>query len=645
VSAKSLAAQVGAVALAGLAVPAGADSLRQTSWTLHDLDKVAEAYIRASAGMPNKKSQASVLIDLVDPLIAAGDTQKAREVALKAASLLDPPLDPPNEFKKPFLRAAVIEKLAQLNDVQDAEKLASVETAAVDHAFLLGKLGKGRAHAGDVNDALKAAKAIRFLSDGDNAPTAKLAAASANAIGEISIALGDIGASDKALLLAKGLPTRVHVIAETALVLCKADSARTYNPQRGREIAEQAETMAVAAVKAADTPAEKINLIVASGEGLAECMGAASVRTFTEVNLSPELRDRALRGISDQLARRGEITVARALLPTPDPADTEDLLGTAERLVKLGDRETARKMALHASVLPGPVSKAGSAADMPRLIRIFDILTELGAYDEAIAAVQPMDIQNRQQFYLGAVEAEIQKANIAAISKTLPIAIEIFKSQLSTDRQASNSLFELTKNLALAGYQDEALKILGALEESADSPYPILPWQAAELKADMGDLEGALAAADAAGPMTAKPSADQVAMLALLYAYAAKTPPTSPVPPDAIHQAETTLGTVSGPRANALGAIASDMAAKGDIQAAFRAEAGLDADQSSVIAAVRDNAVASIERAQEKSGDLRGAFTTALRIRQPFVRTLTLLSLAKAPLHPQPISSPPQHED
>jgi len=628
-----LANQVSAMALISLAVPAAADSLRQTSWTLHDLDKVADAYITASAGIPTKTAQATVLIDLLDPLITAGDTSKAREVALKAASLLEAP----NEAGKPFSRAAVIEKLAQLNDIQDAEKLASVETAAVDHAFLLEKLGKGRALAGDINDAMKAANAIKSLSNGGNASTPELAAAATDAIAEISVTLDDIGATDKALLLAEGLPTglpKIHALAETARVLCTPDSARTYNPQRGREIAEQVETIAAVAVKAAGTPAGKIGLIAASGEALAKCNGAASLRTFAEANLSPDLRDRALRGISDRLENRGEITLARALLPAPDPSNAEDLLDAAERLVKLGEQETARKMAFQASALIGPLPKMGVGAHIPQLIGLFDILIELSAYDEALAAVQPIDIKDRQQYYLGTIQAEIQKANIAAISKTLPIAIEIFKSQLSTDRQASNSLFELTKNLALAGYQDEARKSFAVLQESADSPYPILPWQAAELKADMGDLDGALVAADAAGPMTAKPSADQVAMLALLYAYAAKTPPTSTVPADAIHQAETTLGTVSGPRANALGAIASDMAKKGDIQAAFRAEAGLDEEKSSVIAVIRDNALVSIECAQQKSGDLWGAFTTALRIRQPFIRTVTLLSLAKSPLRP-----------
>jgi hypothetical protein len=74
------------------------------------------------------------------------------------------------------------------------------------------------------------------------------------------------------------------------------------------------------------------------------------------------------------------------------------------------------------------------------------------------------------------------------------------------------------------------------------------------------------------------------------------------------------------------------MAAKGDIAAASRAVAVLEEERNDLIRGARDTAVNAVANAQIKAGDLRGAFATALRIRESAVRRTPLLKLAGSPI-------------
>jgi hypothetical protein len=233
----------------------------------------------------------------------------------------------------------------------------------------------------------------------------------------------------------------------------------------------------------------------------------------------------------------------------------------------------------------------------------------------------------------------MRKSDPAEVARLLPIAIEAFKMDSTPNHMLQlKALYDLTWALAVAGYRDEALKTFAELQAvTGKTPSADQVRQstllATVLQADAGDVQGALVAANETGPMTEKPSDARIAALAVMNMGGGPgRRPTAAEVEEALRYAAEALPLVAGPKAETLSSIAVHMAAKGNVIAALQAAAVLETEPSNAITGAHDSALNAIADAQAKAGDLRGSFTTVLRIRQSTVRWSLLLKLAGSPI-------------
>lgn len=609
-------------------------------WTAQDLDHVADAATSTLMEYHPSTIAAGMLVELSDALSRAGDASRSKDVLVKAASLLDPPKD----YMSSTPRGSIVEKLAQFGDLSDATALASVEAPSEIKAMLLGKLGAGQARIGNLEGAKKAASEIARLVWSGEANPPSIIDPRETAISEIGLALVDVGDSVDAGRLAEGLrngPPKLRVLDKMALFNCRSIEGKVANVKKGQEVTELAVNFARITLNAPDLPFAKFDIMVGIADAVTTCDGPAKAKAFLEGIVSPDISGKVLSRLADQLIARGDVALARTILPPPDLTDAGELIGTASQLVKMGDRPAALKMALDASRIA--VNAAGGPSGetkkvfqyIPLLGQIFDVLTDLEAYDAAIATVQPIDFANRQQFYERALRAAIWKKDDEAINHLLPITMAVFKETPPPLRfRVRAYLYEFARDFALAGSQHEASKLYAELMALASNPAAtvmdrIPPWQLATLKADLGDIPGALQTANDAGPMVTNQNGLQLALVTAMQFDNAKHPPTEPEIAEAMKRSkEVVPALVPGPKAVALSSIASDLATLGDIEGALQVEALLNAERSEAIKVPHDNALSAIATAQIKAGDVRGAFLTAQRITQPLVRSERFLKLA-----------------
>jgi tetratricopeptide (TPR) repeat protein len=619
------------LAVVSICLSAGTATADQ-SWTMADLDAVADAAMQSvTAGAKNLVGFR--VVQLADALIRAGNGDRAKAVLVQTMSVLDP--SGPNQ------RGDFVERLAQLGDVANAQALMAVDVKADVRVMLLGKFGAGRAHARDVLAARDAVKAVTAISGADGATNANVANAVQFALAGIGIGLSDAGSSDEALRLAKAMPAGQHklnLLVRVAYGLCTGATR-----QANRDIAEEAANTARALPTTAAAPHTTVFIAQTAAETVAVCNGAEAAKTFAGEVVNSESAVQVLSKLADKLTNSNEIDLARAVAPPPDPASVNALLTAADRLRKQGDRPAATRFALAASQLALGVQRDPAVPlhkwldHVILLGNISGTLVQLGAYDEAIAVVQPIEVQNRQQYYTNIVRVEVERKEGAALARTLPLAIAALRLPSPAGRPA-NLLYDLTRTLAGGGYPDEAkvayeslLDLLG--NRPATLQDGMLPWRLAVLKADLGDLAGALSEADNAGPMVEKPGAGHVGMLVAMQFANAKTKPT----PDEIQAArERAIAAlpplVAGPKANALSVIATEMATQGKIDVALQVAAGLDVEPRAVLQSLRNTTLAAIARAQERGGDLRGSLSTTRQITQLDKQWDPLLELAARPL-------------
>jgi tetratricopeptide (TPR) repeat protein len=431
---------------------------------------------------------------------------------------------------------------------------------------------------------------------------------------------------------------KLRVLAQVAYVFCMGATK-----QANKDIADEAANAARAVPAVAAKPYERVIIAQTAAEAITVCNGAEAAKAFVAEIAPSDLVVQVLSKLADKLTNTQQIDLARAIAPPPDPTNAGDLLDSANRLKKQGDRLAAIRLALAASQLAvgvqrGPAEPLYKWLDHTVLLgRIFGTLAELGAYDDAIATVQPIEIQNRQQYYDNIVRVEVQHKDSAAIARTLPLAIATIRLPTPAGRSA-NLLYELTRTLAAGGYSDEAkvayeslLELLGT--HPATPQDRVQPWQLAALKADLGDLAGAMSDADNAGPMVTKPSFMQAVMLTAMQFGGARTKPSEAEVQAALQRSIQALPPfVAGPKASALSMIAVEMAAQGKFDAALQVASKLDVEPREVLQSTRNVALAAIAKAQEKAGDLRGSFSTVLQIAQPLSRWDTLLKLAAQPV-------------
>jgi tetratricopeptide (TPR) repeat protein len=444
------------------AAPAVADQ----AWTMADLDAVAGAAMEAI--VDSKSTGAIQLVKLADALISARNNERAKLVLFKASSLLS---SPANSWDAHIL-GDIIERFAQLGNVAEAEALAAIDAQPRDKAMLLGKFGKGRARAGDVEAALKAAKAIALIAELNEAANA-VATAAQTSLTEIGIALSDYGAPDDALHLAEGLSDglqKLRVLAQVANAFCPAENRKTNGRPLSQDISDRTAKAVRFALTTADNPFQRVALLQTAAEAIALCGGAGPAKTLVGESAASDTAVRVLSKLSDKFTDLGKIELAREIAPTTDPTNVDQLLDAARRSLKQGDRAAAVRDALAASRLAlavprDPASPWHELNELSQLSgRISGLLLELDEIDAAIATLQLAQISDRKQYYLSMVRTEVQSRNGAAIARALPEAIATMKLP-SLASSMSNPLYDLTRVLAAGGYANEARKSFETLME------------------------------------------------------------------------------------------------------------------------------------------------------------------------------------
>jgi tetratricopeptide (TPR) repeat protein len=348
---------------------------------------------------------------------------------------------------------------------------------------------------------------------------------------------------------------------------------------------------------------------------------------------------------ADELLNQAETALAIAVAPAPDPTDPDSLIAAARRLGRAGDQEKSRQLAIEASELAlkatrDSLTRAQWYDHLVLLNQISNVLGHLGLYDQAIATIQPNDPINRLQYYRFMVGDALRNKDVDGANRLVPHAIAAANA-LENGTAVVQQLRMLTELVSELG-DDEAARTCLEAWRSAYEQAPATgtahdPGMRAEMQALGGDISGAFATANAAGPLVAPPSPAVAAFVAGMMFDNPRAPPTTSALAGALGQAKRMLPSlVPGPKANALSAIAVEMARAGQIEVALRAEGEIEVEPRDILAPRRDAALAAIADAQYHAGDLEGAFATALRISEPSQRFRPLLALASTTVQPSP---------
>jgi hypothetical protein len=339
-------------------------------------------------------------------------------------------------------------------------------------------------------------------------------------------------------------------------------------------------------------------MIALASVARARCDGPDAALAFVRELLPPEQAYLTLGLVADRLTAKGDFDLARAFTAASGLTDPKSLVDAAKRFLNQHQKDAARAAALQAAEQIHAVTPRSKFDHFKILGEIFGILVDVGEYDQAVAVVQSEEPARKEALSVSAMERAIRRRDDATVARLAPVAIDA----MMQSRGSVLKLYWLTRSLAAAGYRDEARKAYQRLTDTFAPPYPppragegreganVDPVMLAELQALMDDMPAALATAERAG-----------------------LPPANP-----------------GRKARALQAITILAAGQGNIDGALQAEAKLEAEPAN---ALRDRALLSIAAAQAKSGDLRGAYSTSLRIADPYGRIQSLLRLVAASPH------------
>jgi hypothetical protein len=616
-------------------------------WTAQNADATIEAALAALEEIEGKP--VDELVSLAKASIAAGRNERARSLLVKAISVLDLP----NGSASDSAKRTLIGSLVRIGDVAEAKALANVEAPPVVKITLLGGLGEALAEAGDSAGALKAVTQIKPLGTNTGSPPpgaqktlefyerAARESQAEYAITGIAVALASSGAGKEALEAIGWLPNggweRLPALNKVAQRLCRGSKMSGEAVAAGRELSRRASTEARLAISGLDHSEPEtawkrtaFKFAAWAASAIALCDGPAQAVAFAKLEAAPDTVDSVLNQVADDLSRERAFDLARAIAPAPDPADAKALLHAAFRSLRQGDTDAARKMALDAWRITPTYSPKELHAES-EIDRILELLMRTGDWDAVLAAIiQPLGEIAQRGYYRRLLLAEIQERDAAAIARTLPRAIAVLKGP-----GPGGHAFPVVIALARAGFREEAETFFRELPQvpfsSAPAKNAISTMEVALFRAEMGDLSGALEAADSAGPMVMEVSADQVGHgPAVQFDF-----PDGPLFKDEFAARDKARAAppplVPGPKAKVLQAVASAMAKRGNLEAAWQAEALLEVEPRDTLAGRRDLALASIAECQIKTGDLRGALSTVLKITFARIKLGRLLELAALP--------------
>jgi hypothetical protein len=595
-------------------------------WTLHDLDAVADA-ATASLSMMSGSMQASMLAQLAEALAKAGYPSRAKDVLGKASTKLGPS----NDLLSSNARQQIIKNLVLLGEESAAEALTHIDNAPAVKASLLAELGRRQAQRGNIVGAQKTLASIAALRTSAD-PSA--VASSTLAQRTIGVALAEAGAIDEAIKIGDSFDDKgaaAVVLAKSATLLCRANKA-----DKGRVLARRAADDARTVAAIVDKPYLMFEPVQAAAEAMTACDGVPAAATFVGDAIPQQTKEATRSALLQRLSISHQAAVAAAVAPLPTTDDVAGLLALSNRLKENDDPVAARDAAIRASQIALNESATQAAQYRLDLNRIVEVLAGLGAYNETIAAIARLSVAERAARYITLVDSAIKHQDSAGLAWLLPETIKVINS-VETNRNSQAVLrFQLARLLVVSGYSAEAQPLIETLlvssNEAAVRENPVLAKEVARLKACMGDVSGALQAADAVGPLVAEPG--QALVRALTTAQFNRTSrPTDEEIKVATERTKAMLPSqIAGPKAQALSAVAMALAERGDIPGALKAEAELEEEPRAVLAEPRDATLAAIADAQAKTGDLSGALLTTLKITQG--NTLQWKGLLQLAAHP-----------
>ncbi len=617
-------------------VPLSEVPAKRGVWTLADQDTAVNAFLAGTADDPSK------LIELADALRAAGNDARTKEILVKAGSSLT----------HPWARASIAERLIELGDEPDAEALTPVDAALAARVVFLSALGTGRARVGNIDGARRAAAAIASLLNPLDVPERKLSERSdamrafsfgliameheddftrmddsdlTEATANIAIAMATAGAADDASMVVGGLPdglAKLRFLSEAAWRLCDVEHGQGSSHEKGRELARQATAVVLRLIDTSDDSSAKATLAATAARAIARCDGPSSAIAFVRDKLEVDLANRSLAKLVRQLAYRRALAIAHEIVPALEPIDVESLLDAmralyqvAFNLAKEGDRATAKMTAIDMKRIAAKIPRDAIISTPPALdnrdvldLEIFTAFAMAGA-DES-APVRPTDIHYRSAAYESALPFDMLIRDAAATRRIVSKILDEARSLRPPKSAPLDVAAQLATMLAIFGYEHQAREIYdeyfgtSEVDGAATSLQSLEPRFRGPLKAALGDIPGAITAANEAGPLVKDaPSVSATAPL---------------------------RHSVPGASAPILLEIVEFLAIQGRIPEAFEVEAELEAggtDLDSLIA----SALASIAATQFKIGQPQGALATALRIPVWQQKVAVLLELATIP--------------
>jgi hypothetical protein len=583
---------------------------------MRDLDGVVDVAQADIAKTKGNNPQVAMLVRLAEALLRAGATARAREALVKAG----PMLDPPHDFMSSLVRGNVIRKLAKLGDDSAAEALTNVDATLPIKVHLLGELGNGRAQSGNTRGALENARAIASLGSLSDPVFAE---ASERALKTIGIALVEAGAVDDALHIADGMPhnaAALQIVARAATKLCKESKN-----DKGRDLAERTARDAGAVAVPADKPFLMFEPILNAAEAITACNGLAAAADFVRGAIPPQTKDITRSALINQLAG-GQLDLALAVASSPKPDDAQGFIDQARRLKRRGDIAAATTAALEASRII--VSRKNIYAG-----GVIVLLAELGAYDAAIATTEARPL-NRNEQYVEIVGAAVDRKDTEDVARLTAMTIKALNEPQTNGVVQTPLLENLVRKLANGGYRNEARPIVERLSALSQDIFvaPASRVSSARLAVAqvlVGDLPGALKSVNDTGAMVEAPDRLMLLAVVTMHFAGAREPPTPEQINAAMERAKATLPKqIAGPKARSLSDVARELAAQRDIMGALQVVAYLDVEPRDVLAPPRDGALSWIADAQVRTGDLRGALATTLKITNDNSRFERLLKLA-----------------
>ena len=426
---------------------------------------------------------------------------------------------------------------------------------------------------------------------------------------------------------------KAQALAQEAIRLC-ARSSRAHRSAGARTA--RAAAAAASAEFALEPPERKLAqrwvLLPAAAQALAECGDPGAAKAFLNAAVDRPAARIMLNRLADMLITGNQFALADRVAPIPDPHDPQDLTDAALRILREGRARAARNYALQANaLLAASAQQPGGPALVQNAVlagQLTAVLADVGEYQAAMGLVRLQSPGDQEQDFLRLMLHVIDARERRGIAEVLPVVSTLFAAGPASALEGANDLAEVVRRLAIAGFRAQAIAANRALDERRT----LLPvWQALSIQADLGDVDGAIAAADRLGPLT-RPAP------LLAGAFAAgmdlRDSAASGLAPERARELASRAradrpAQTSGLRAEALAAIATDLADAGRLDDALKAVAPLETVAPDVVAGSRDYALAAIAQAQAKAGRAPAARLTIGRIYQPTVRAEATRRLAE----------------